>query len=190
MPRLFTAIELPPDVGAELYRLNTPLPGARWIKPENYHLTLRFFGDTGGSVARELVANLAEIDADAFALRVSGLGAFGGNDPHAVWAGIEPSEPLEALVRAHEKAARNAGLPPGTRTYRPHITLARLRNSNAGAVASFLTQYSGYRSEAFFVSQTVLMSSKPLTGGGPYVIEDSYPLRGGASPYEGDDASW
>ena len=190
MPRLFTAIELPDDIRTELYRLHMPLPGARWLKPENYHLTLRFFGDIDGAVARELVANLSEIEVDAFELRVQGLGAFGGNDPHTVWAGIEPSVSLDGLARAHEQAARNAGLPPEKRAYRPHITLVRLRHSGAEPVARYLTHCSGYRSERFFVSQSVLMSSKPLVGGGPYAIEDRFPLRGGAYVSADGGSTW
>ena len=45
MPRLFTGVELPPDIGQALASLRGGLPGARWIDPENYHLTLRFIGD-------------------------------------------------------------------------------------------------------------------------------------------------
>ena len=46
MPRLFTGIEIPAEQCEELFRLRMPLPGGgKWIKPENYHLTLRFCGD-------------------------------------------------------------------------------------------------------------------------------------------------
>lgn len=186
MPRLFTAIELPEDTRQELYRLHVPLPGARWIGVEDYHLTLRFAGDIANGVADEFAANLASIDADAFELRISGVGAFGGNDPSHVFAAVEPSPALEALARANEKAARKAGLNPEKRPFKPHVTLARLRNSNAEAVAHFLTRFSGYRSEPIFVSQFVLMSSRPLTGGGPYGLEESFPLRGGYAPEDAE----
>ena len=190
MPRLFTALELPGDVRAELYGLHQPLPGARWVKPDDYHLTLRFAGEIEGGMAREFIANLAEIETDAFELTVSGLGAFGGNDPHSVWAGVAPSLALDALARAHEKAARNAGLPPEKHAFKPHITLARLKNARVDAVAQFLTRYSGYRSEPFFVGQAVLMSSRPRVGGGPYAIEDRFPLRGGLYVSDDSAASW
>ena len=185
MPRLFTAIEVPEEICEELYGLHQPLPGARWIKPDDYHLTLRFLGDIANALAREFVANLAAVNVDAFELTISGLGAFGGNDPRAVWAGIAPCPALDRLARAHEKAARDAGFPPDKRDFKPHITLARLSGSNPEAVARFLSRYSGYRSEPFFVAQAVLMSSKPSAGGGPYAIEDRFPLRGGL--YIGDD---
>ena len=115
MPRLFTAIEFPDDIRDELHRLRMPLPGARWMKPESYHITLRFAGDIGNGEAREFMANLALIEPDGFEIRLSGLGVFGGDDPHAIWAGVEPDAELEELARAHEKAARNAGLAPETR---------------------------------------------------------------------------
>ena len=66
MPRLFTAIELPDEIRDELYRLRMPLPGARWLRPENYHITLRFAGDIGNAQAREFMANLAMIETDGF----------------------------------------------------------------------------------------------------------------------------
>ena len=99
MPRLFTAIEIPDDIGEELHRLHMPLPGARWIKPENYHITLRFAGDIGNTEAREFIANLAHIETDGFELRLSGLGVFGGDDPHAIWASVAPEPQLDELAR-------------------------------------------------------------------------------------------
>ena len=190
MPRLFTAIEIPDEIRDELYRLRMPLPGARWIKPESYHITLRFAGDIGNSEAREFVANLANIEIDGFELRLSGLGVFGGDNPHAIWAGVEPQPQLEELARAHEKAARNAALAPDTRAFRPHVTLARLKHSSVEAIARFLTRYGGYRSEPFFVTRTLLMSSRPSVGGGPYGVEDRFPVRGMEFLSEDGEASW
>jgi 2'-5' RNA ligase len=172
MPRLFTAIEVPEEICEELHRLRMPLPGARWIKPESYHITLRFAGDIGNTEAREFVANLAMIEPDGFEIKLSGLGVFGGDDPHTIFAAVEPRPEFEDLARAHEKAARNAGLSPDTRAFKPHVTLARLRHSSADAVARFLSRYGGYRSEPFFVARTLLMSSRPGVGGGPYGIDD------------------
>ncbi|MFT3732618.1 MAG: RNA 2',3'-cyclic phosphodiesterase [Hyphomicrobium sp.] len=190
MPRLFTAIELPDDIRDELHRLRMPLPGARWIAPENYHITLRFAGDIGNVEAREFIANLARIEPDGFELRLSSLGTFGGDDPHSIFAAVESTPALEELARAHEKAARNAGLPPDTRAFKPHVTLARLKHSNVEAVARYLSRYSGYRSEPFFVTRTLLLSSRPGVGGGPYGIEDSFPMRGMEFLADEGEASW
>lgn len=192
MPRLFTAIELPDEIREELHRLHLPVPGARWIRRESYHITLRFAGDIGNVEAREFIENLARIEPDGFEIRLSGLGVFGGDDPRSIWAGVEPKPELEELARAHEKAARNAGLSPDTRAFKPHVTLARLKHSNVDAIARYLSRYGGYRSEPFFVSRTLLMSSRPGVGGGSYGIEDSFPMRGmGFLTDEGEsDATW
>jgi RNA 2',3'-cyclic 3'-phosphodiesterase len=190
MLRLFTAIEIPDEIKAGLHRLHLPLPGAKWVKPDDYHLTLRFAGSIGSNVAREFAANLAGIETDTFEIRLIGVGAFGNNDPHTVWAGVEPSSALDALARAHERAARNAGLAPDKRGFKPHVTLARLRHATPEPVARYLQRYTAYRSEPFMVIRTVLMSSKPLTGGGPYVVEDSFPMRGAAWAEEDGEAAW
>lgn len=187
MPRLFTGLELPLPVRESLARLRQPLPGARWIDPSELHLTLRFFGDVDNLVARELDGFLDQIGADAFEFSLSGVGAFGGNDPRIVWAGVVPNPQLDALAQANERAARMAGLLPEGRNFQPHVTLARLRNSDATAVARYLQRHGGFRSEPIEVDHFTLFGSKPRTGGGPYSIERRFPLRGFAWNEDDDD---
>lgn len=190
MPRLFTGIEIPSELRNELSLLRAPLPGAKWIEPENLHITLRFAGDIDNRVAAEFADFLGAIDTDAFTLRFSGLGAFGGNDPRVLWTGIEAGPELEALARANERAARLAGLPPEPRAFKPHVTLARLRNSRVEPIARYLGRHGHFRTEPFFVSRFVLFSSRPQTGGGPYVVEAVFPLRGGGYDSEDFDSTW
>ena len=61
MPRLFTGLEIPDDIRESLSMLRGGLPGARWIDPENYHLTLRFIGDVDDVIAREIVFMLGKV---------------------------------------------------------------------------------------------------------------------------------
>jgi 2'-5' RNA ligase len=177
MPRLFSAIEIPTGVAERLTMLRAGLTGARWVDPENYHLTLRFIGDVDGATARDFTAALGAIMAAPFELEVSGLGSFGGGKPRAIFAGISPSQGLEALQRANERAAREAGLPPEGRNYKPHVTLARLKGARAEAVAAYLERQGGIGPEPFTVSRFVLYSSRNSVGGGPYVVEAAYPLE-------------
>ena len=160
-----------------LARVRMPLPGAKWVEPENLHITLRFAGDIDNRVASEFAHGLAAIDGRAFPVRVAGLGAFGGNDPRVVWAGVEAGPELEALARAN--AARRARRGSSEkRGFRPHVTLARLKHARADAVARFLGRNGHLRCEPFLVSRFVLLSSRPKVGGGPYVVEDAFPLQG------------
>lgn len=179
MPRLFTALEVPSSLVLRLAMLRDGVSGAHWVMPESHHITLRFVGDVEDSVAHDFAQALAAIELDSFEAEVSGLGSFGGRKPRTIFAALKPSEPLERLARAHERAARMAGLPPETRNFTPHITLARLRNARPEAVARYLERFGGFQAEPFPVNRFLLMSSRALQGGGPYVIEDVYPLRGG-----------
>jgi len=180
MPRLFSGLELPPHLVDRLSLLRGKLPGARWIDPERYHVTLRFIGDVDDVTARAFASALSEIEFDPFELRVAGLGSFGGNKPRALWAGIESCEPLIRLQKAHERAARLAGLPAETRNFTPHVTLARLNNTKPHILAEYLSYYGGLAFEPFEVDEFVLFSSRANQGGGPYLVEAAYPLSDSA----------
>ena len=86
MPRIFTGLEIPANVGAELAMLRGGLPGARWVDPENYHVTLRFIGDVDDVIAREVASALGQVRRREFELRFEGLTSFGGRRPRAVVA--------------------------------------------------------------------------------------------------------
>ena len=187
MPRLFTAIEIPEAVRLHLSLIRAPLGGAKWIEPENMHVTLRFAGDIDGRTADEFVDFLAGVRARPFSVTIAGVGAFGGRDPRVLWAGVEAGEPLEALARAHERAARAAGLEPEGRTFKPHVTLARMRGGRQQAVARFLEENGALRTEPFLATRFVLLSARPGSGGGPYAVEAEFPFEGMEGLDEADE---
>jgi 2'-5' RNA ligase len=175
MPRLFTALEIPSEIGQSLALLRGGLPGARWVAPENYHLTLRFIGDIDDSLAAEIADLLDKVERPAFDLQIDGLDSFGGNKPRAVVAAVPPVAHLVELQADHERIMQRIGLQP-ERKYKPHVTLARLRDTSSRQVADFLSSRQPFRSSSFPVSRFVLYSSRASVGGGPYVVEAEYPL--------------
>lgn len=177
MPRLFTGLEIPEHICAHLSVVRAHLNGARWISPQNYHVTLRFIGDVDDKTANEFAYALDSIVVETFQLKVSGLGSFGTRQPRSLWAGVERNDNLLALQHAHEQAARYIGLSPEGRNYSPHVTLARLKRADARDVARFLDHFADFTCQPFEVSRFVLYSSRPHRGGGPYEIEASYPLE-------------
>ena len=178
MPRLFTALEIPRDAALSLSLLRGGLPGARWVDVENYHLTLRFFGDVEGHVADEIANALDRVRRHSFSLRLSGVGQFGGRKPHAIWAGAAASPDLFALQAEIERICQRLGLPADPRKFSPHVTLARLKNVSPEAVATYLSARGNFAAMPFRVGRFVLMSSRDSIGGGPYVIEEAWPLSG------------
>ncbi len=180
MPRLFTALEIPRDAALSLSLLRGGLPGARWIDVENYHLTLRFIGDVEGHVADEIAHGLDRVRRPAFDLTLSGVGAFGSKKPHSIYAGVSPSAELNALQGEIDRICTRVGAPSDQRKFVPHVTLARLRNGSDGEVARYLSGRGNFSTVPFHVGRFVLMSSRDSVGGGPYVIEESWPLLAGA----------
>jgi 2'-5' RNA ligase len=176
MPRLFTGLEIPKALGEELSLLRGGLPGARWIDPENYHVTLRFIGDVDDDIAQEIGWLLGKVRRKNFELRLDGLQSFGGRKPRALIAAVAPSQMLMELHAEHERLMRRVGLDPEPRKYTPHVTLARLRDTSSFEVAEYLSARAAFRSPPFSVSRFVLFSSRASTGGGPYVAEAIYPL--------------
>lgn len=176
MPRLFTALEIPRDAALSLSLLRGGLPGARWVDVENYHLTLRFIGDVEGHVADEIANALDRVRRPAFTLALSGVGAFGSKKPHSIYTGVAPSPELVALQAEMERICQRLGLPAETRKFVPHVTLARLRNASDGDVAAYLSGRGNFSTMPFKVGRFVLMSSRESVGGGPYVVEEAWPL--------------
>lgn len=126
MPRLFTALTLPPDVAEVLERRQSGLPGARWRPLEALHVTLAFYGEAPDRQADDLASELERITGGPFEILLSGVGAFGdAHRSHTLWAGVVmPNEPLSVLGGRCRTAGERAGLVMERRNYRPHVTLA------------------------------------------------------------------
>lgn len=189
MPRLFTGIEIPAELGERLALLRGGLPGARWLDRENYHLTLRFIGDVDRHVAGDIVDALDRVNRSGFDLRVDGIGSLGTRKPHAIVGRIAPTRGLTELQAEHERLLQRLGLPPDQRKYTPHITLARLRGANTRDIAEYLSLRGGFVGPPFAATRFVLFSSRDSIGGGPYVIEETYPLVGAETSRGGIDGT-
>lgn len=176
MPRLFVGLEIPREVGERLSLLRGGLPGARWIDPENYHITLRFIGDIDDRLAGDIASLLDGVRRRSFDVRFGSLMQFGGNKPRAIVASIEPIQPLVELQSELERLMQRLGLEPEGRKFTPHVTLARLRHSSPRDVADYLSSRGPLFGSSFKVSRFVLYSARASVGGGPYVVEADYPL--------------
>jgi RNA 2',3'-cyclic 3'-phosphodiesterase len=135
--RTFCAIELPPEVREQLashakqLREAVPEASASWSKPENVHLTLKFFGN----VAKDKLARISEAatrvagEFSPFKIRIGGTGVFPRRSrPQVLWVGVEDSSGrLSDLQQRLEEEFARAGFAKEDRGYRPHLTIARLR---------------------------------------------------------------
>lgn len=178
MLRLFVGIEFPPELKLRLSLLETGIPGARWVDPGNFHLTLRFIGEVDEGVAADIDEALSRLRARRFVLRLAGTGIFGGERPRALWAGIERDPELVALRDKIEQALIRLGLEPEPRKFAPHVTLARLRDPDLSRLGEFLAGNAQFRAEPLPVEQFSLIASYPTKSGSIYEDQADYPLSG------------
>ncbi|HZU23178.1 MAG TPA: RNA 2',3'-cyclic phosphodiesterase [Terriglobales bacterium] len=99
-------------------------PQARWVRPETFHVTLKFIGETGKQ--SEIAAALQHITQAGPQIRFCGTGFFPAAPTARVfWVRIEADDRLPALAAAVDKAAAELGFEAESKGYKPHLTLAR-----------------------------------------------------------------
>jgi len=129
--RLFTAIDLPADVVANLKQLLDELrPTARinWSPPENLHITTKFIGEWKDERLGELEAALSALEPRAeIPVHIRKVGFFPNpHSPRVFWCGIE-APGLDQLAAATDRATASLGIASETRPFSPHLTLARIK---------------------------------------------------------------
>lgn len=176
--RLFVALDLPWELRQRVAMLaGAGIPGARWVPPENYHLTLRFIGEMPGFRAEEIDQALAGLKARGFALTLAGVGTFhkGGRNV-SLWVGAERNPSLDLLQSKIETALQRCGLEPERRRFTPHITLARLDNAPEAKLAAFVQANNLFRAEPVPVEHFTLFSSRLGKDQAVYTPEVEYAL--------------
>jgi len=146
---------------------------------------------TGGRVAWNVVTSVNDGEAlnmgedahlehdlryDRAGLVAKAVGSFDHRGAGALWAGVEPKEPLAALAAKLERACQAVGLEPERRAFHPHITLARWKGHRTRALADFLDRRRGLVSEPFEVGEFILFESRLSRHGAHYEAVASYPL--------------
>jgi 2'-5' RNA ligase len=144
---------------------------------ETYHLTLRFLGEAGRPQAEELHETLSAIDMPGFEIALSGIDYFGTSSrPRVLWAGVDPSLPLNQLARKVNRAARQADFPPDDRAFTPHVTIARLNGTSLIETMVFIQQKALFRATPFTADHFTLFESRQGGDGPAYIPLAEYPL--------------
>ena len=176
--RLFVALDLPSSLRTRLSWLAGGLPGARWVPPENYHVTLRFIGELPGFRAEEVDTALAALRAPSFVLQLAGVGTFEkGSRVNSLWVGVERNPLLDHLQSKVETALQRAGLERERRRFAPHVTLARMDGVPEAKVAAWVQGHNLFRSEPVEVDHFTLFSSRLGKEQAVYAPEVEYPLQ-------------
>ena len=133
--RIFVAMDLTEDVRCHVAELIAELsdaaPGARWIRPEAMHITLKFIGHIEVDRVEQIEKSLSTVRSQGFVeMNFRGVGCFPNvRRPRVLWAGIQSSPNLAVLAAEIERRLEPLGIPRGERIFRPHLTLARFKET-------------------------------------------------------------
>lgn len=186
MPRLFVALDLPPDIKESLEPLASGLGDVRWTLPEQQHITLRFIGEVDNGRANDVADALSLVPGTPFELELKGIGHFPPRgEPKVLWAGVAKSRELKDLKRRIDRVLKRVDIASDTQKYAPHVTLARLRQPPPDAgLADYLMRHALYTSDPFPIDSLHLYSSWLRPEGPMYQLEASYRLAPGAEDEE------
>ena len=176
MHRLFVAIRPPEPIRDLLIDAMDDGADFRWQEDEQLHLTLRFVGEVERPVADDLAAALTRIRSEPLELRIAGVGRFEQRNSGALWAGVEPKEPVATLAAKVERASQSVGLEPERRAFHPHITLARWKGRRTREVKDYLERHGGLSSDPFRIDHFALIESHLSKHGAHHDEVARYPI--------------
>jgi 2'-5' RNA ligase len=179
--RVFVALKTPPQWDDALEELQKELKlkvasdAIRWTSPLQFHLTLRFLGFIPSSDVERLITIIDSVTSTlhSFELRYDGPGCFPRvKSPRVIWAGLKTeSSQLDELYQRLINATKEIGEPPEDRPFKPHLTLARVKNLEKKSIP-LLEQALGssdFRNPgAWVVDQVALMQSRLSPKGATY----------------------
>jgi RNA 2',3'-cyclic 3'-phosphodiesterase len=166
--RAFIAVEIDPKVidkiSAAINQLKSRVPGVHWVAATNFHLTLKFLGDVEEAQINQIAATLEEQfhPFPRFTINAKGLGVFPDfRRPKILWVGLAGIE-LSSLVSRLESALEPLGFAPETRSFTPHLTIGRWRQTErvSKTLEPVLESWKDYQFGVTNTDEVILFQSK------------------------------
>ena len=175
--RSFIALELPDAVNSLLDNVQQELKSlrlkAKWVRPENIHLTLKFLGNINPGAIEDIGGAMADAARDcvAFSLTVGGLGFFPNiKRPRVIWVGLGGEiQVLLNLQRNLEDRLATVGFPKEKRSFKAHLTLGRIRQAvDPAKIGQVIQEYSDLGYQKFTADRIILFKSDLKPSGAVY----------------------
>ncbi len=127
--RCFLAVDVPEELRKKFMDVQRTFSGvcrAKFVEPENLHITLKFFGDVDEDKVKEIIEEIAKFnDETPVKVRFTRIGGFPSNTyVKVLWIGVAG---LEELQEKLSKAAESLGFPT-KRKEKPHLTIGRVKS--------------------------------------------------------------
>ena len=166
--RSFLAIEINKGVISRIAAIQeefkNKLSMVKWVKPENMHLTLLFFG----SISLEELDRIKEVLSNSipgikpFSIRLKSLGTFPDpSRPRVLWVGVrEGSDSLESLYKRVRDSLKFMKIKEAEREFHPHLTLGRFKSPRVNReLRSLLGEYRDFEFGEDVVDRVILFKS-------------------------------
>ncbi len=185
MKRLFTGIKIKQSdkIYNVLDEFNSTLAGEQinWVKKENLHITLKFFGNTPIKEIPVIKQSLQTVanNCDSFQISINGCGTFGSSKfPRVIWLGINPEPKLISLYKNLNETLAEKGYEQENRNFSPHLTLGRIKHINNKHVLDSLINK--YQDELFLIQdifEFCLFESILEKNGPKYRVLETFNLK-------------
>lgn len=135
MKRLFVALTIEPEkkltnAYCDLQK-SLSTDKINWVKPDRFHLTLKFIGKTPEWKIPEIEEALKKSISDiaTFDITVKNAGIFGSRyNPRVIWFGISKNSTLNILANNVANNLDIIGIKNDRQNFVPHITIGRIKN--------------------------------------------------------------
>ncbi len=175
--RTFIAFKLPKNIISSISEIQNRFKSyafkARWVNPENIHLTLKFLGDinyTDIEKVSETIINTANSHTPV-SLAVKGAGVFPGiKRPRVIWVGLTGEiEKLVGIQNNIEENLEELGFPREKRPFRGHLTLGRIKGKiNTKKLLDVIKKFEKFESKLFIADKIFLFKSELKSTGSVY----------------------
>lgn len=186
--RVFCAIELPNSarrpVLERIARLKEKVPNAKasWARNSSLHLTLKFLGEIKESSVADFskAVSLAVSAFQPFSISLEQAGIFPTHgQPRVLWIGIsDVSKQLAELHARLEEESAKVGFARETRPFHPHLTIARLRQSDNARALAVAHKQQVFEPVEVAVGELLVIRSELSSDGSKYTMVSRHPLFG------------
>lgn len=175
--RTFVAFELPEPVVAFMAGIQQRLKSrglrVRWVRPQNIHLTLKFFGNIDPAEVEKISSAMAAAAGSTtpLALSAKGVGVFPGiQRARVIWVGLAgQTAQLAALQKTLDDRLQQVGFAADSRTFQGHLTLGRFKaRTHPRRLVEVLQEFTGIVSEPFTADALCLFKSDLQPAGAVY----------------------
>lgn len=178
MKRIFAAIDISDearrDISGYIETLREQFPNVRvgWENPEKIHLTLKFFGDVDDVQLHNLIEAVEKTagEISPFKLQISDTGVFPSvRKRRILWLGVkDETESLGRLNEIFERECEQIGFPREKRIFKPHLTIARLREPQKSGELARIHRANEFAAIDFTVGELIVYQSELRAQGSRY----------------------